>query len=305
MKLAKNHDKMIFVKRYFAESVVVHIMTLAVAPFFFSWELAAFAFACMAVFMYSIGIFHHMYHSHHTFKAKTWVLYLGSLLGTLALRGPTSSPIRYAAMHRAHHAYSDTPLDPHTPTKGIFFAYVLWFYNLHQGFMDKKSYYSYAPASSKNGFYRFLDTNVIPLQIIWALLVFIVAGLLGATDGQTFSAENDFAYMIYGTFVKSFLCYYIGNLVDVVNHVTGYRNYETNDQSRNTFWLGLIHGGGAIGWHNNHHAHPGYFMVKKNWWEHDVYFSIMKGLGLFGLVWDIKVLDETKQQKSELKGEAV
>lgn len=92
--------------------------------------------------------------------------------------------------------------------------------------------------------------------------------------------------------MKTILTFYLVNAVDVVNHTVGYRAYETTDQSTNSFIMAILHGGGAISWHNNHHAHMGYFTVKKNWWEFDLHHQLLRLLGLFGLVTDIKIHDE-------------
>ena len=83
------------------------------------------------------------------------------------------------------------------------------------------------------------------------------------------------------------------NAVDVINHTIGYRAYETKDHSTNSFIMAAVHLGGAISWHNNHHGHQHYFSVKKNWWEFDVHHQFLKFLSLFGLTWDVLVLDET------------
>ena len=42
--------------------------------------------------------------------------------------------------------------------------------------------------------------------------------------------------------------------INSVTHVWGYRNYETDEDSRNNLIVGLISNG--EGWHNNHHADP-------------------------------------------------
>ena len=65
-------------------------------------------------------------------------------------------------------------------------------------------------------------------------------------------------------------------------------------KSTNSFLMAGIHLGGAISWHNNHHAHQEYFTVKKNWWEFDIHHIFLRLLQRFGLVWDIKILDEAK-----------
>jgi stearoyl-CoA desaturase (delta-9 desaturase) len=51
----------------------------------------------------------------------------------------------------------------------------------------------------------------------------------------------------------------------------GYRNFETNDNSRNNVIFGYL--GWGQGWHNNHHHDPKSFDfgtgVSGKWWEFD------------------------------------
>jgi stearoyl-CoA desaturase (delta-9 desaturase) len=69
-------------------------------------------------------------------------------------------------------------------------------------------------------------------------------------------------------------------LVDIVSHKWGYRNFETNDNSRNNTWVNILMLGSGL--HNNHHANSSspYYGVKK--WEWDLpgqfikYFLIKK-----------------------------
>lgn len=52
-----------------------------------------------------------------------------------------------------------------------------------------------------------------------------------------------------------------------VNHASGYRNSDTPDHSRNTWWIALLSFGD--GWHNNHHAHPRSATHGHRWFELD------------------------------------
>jgi fatty-acid desaturase len=149
---------------------------------------------------------------------------------------------------------------------------------------------------ANDSWYLFLDRNVNFLQSLWGMLCFAVGGLVPWLLGTTpaFSFENAVRYSIYGVFVRALLTLYLMNAVDLINHTVGYRAYETRDDSTNSFLMAFVHLGGAVSWHNNHHAHQQYFKVKKNWWEFDVHHLFLQGLSRFGWVWDIIVLDETK-----------
>ena len=61
-----------------------------------------------------IEVFYHRYISHTSFKTYRLVEILGYTFGILAGRG---SPTEWAAVHRTHHKFADTDLDPHNPRK--------------------------------------------------------------------------------------------------------------------------------------------------------------------------------------------
>lgn len=296
MKLIEGHNRTVFSTKNWVQVVAVHGFALLVAPTLFTWKAFGFAFGMTMLFGYSLGIFHHMLLTHRSFKAAPWVESLGSLFGTLTWRGPFAGPVQYVAMHRVHHAYSDTELDPHTPTKGIFHALLGWFWRMPYGFTRPELYEVHAPDTASDPWHRFLDRNVNLVQLAWGALCFLGGGLVPVLLGAaSFDLENAARYMVFGVFVKTLLGFYLMNAVDVINHTSGYRAYETTDQSTNSFLMAAVHLGGAVSWHNNHHAHMGYFTVRRNWWEFDMHHQLLRLLGLFGLVKDIKVLDEVAQ----------
>jgi len=286
----KDHNRQTFVMANLLQVIVIHIFALAVAPFYFTWGAFAFAFFTTMLFGYSMGIFHHMYLTHRSFKCARWVENLGSLLGTLTWRGPFAPPIKYVAMHKIHHAHADTELDPHTPEKGFLFALLTWFWKMPYGFTKQELYKTYVPEMANDRFHLFLDTNHHWLQVAWGVLCFVGGGLLGGAPG--FDTENATRFLLFGVFVRAILSLYLINAVDLINHTVGYRSYDTKDNSTNSFVMAAVHLGGAISWHNNHHAHQHYFTVKRKWWEFDVHHVFLIFLSRFGLVSDILILDE-------------
>jgi stearoyl-CoA desaturase (delta-9 desaturase) len=73
--------------------------------------------------------------------------------------------------------------------------------------------------------------------------------------------------------------------VNSVTHLWGYRNYETDERSRNNVFVGLWSNG--EGWHNNHHADPRSAAHGHRWWEFDVTYLTIKALAILGLARDI------------------
>ena len=75
-------------------------------------------------------------------------------------------------------------------------------------------------------------------------------------------------------------------LVNSAAHMFGYRNFETRDESRNTWWVALFSFG--EGWHNNHHAHPTSARHGLAWYEIDLSWWTLNVLRFFGIVSNLK-----------------
>jgi stearoyl-CoA desaturase (delta-9 desaturase) len=65
-----------------------------------------------------------------------------------------------------------------------------------------------------------------------------------------------------------------GSFINTLTHLTGYRNWDTNDNSTNIPLLGILMWG--EGWHNNHHNDPQNESFKYKWWEFDIGHQFIK-----------------------------
>jgi len=77
-----------------------------------------------------------------------------------------------------------------------------------------------------------------------------------------------------------------------VTHLWGYRNYETDEDSRNNIIVGLIANG--EGWHNNHHADPRSARHGHRWWEIDNTYLTIRFLAWLGLASDVVALNRAR-----------
>jgi stearoyl-CoA desaturase (delta-9 desaturase) len=87
--------------------------------------------------------------------------------------------------------------------------------------------------------------------------------------------------------------------VNSASHIWGYRNYETRDESRNLWWVGLLAYG--EGWHNNHHAMPRLAQHGHKWWEIDMTYWFILGLKRLGLARNVIDLKSVEQKRSRAK----
>jgi fatty-acid desaturase len=91
--------------------------------------------------------------------------------------------------------------------------------------------------------------------------------------------------LLWGVFVRTVLVWHITWSVNSLSHFWGYRNYSTNDDSRNNAFVSLLTSG--EGWHNNHYADPGSANCSHHWWEFDGIYWVIRGFALLGLAFDI------------------
>jgi len=73
--------------------------------------------------------------------------------------------------------------------------------------------------------------------------------------------------------------------VNSITHLWGYRNYATDESSRNNLLVGYFSNG--EGWHNNHHADPRSAKFGHRWWEIDTTWLTIRLLVILGLARDV------------------
>ncbi len=255
--------------------IVIHLGALA-APFFFTWQ-GVLATLLLGWLTGGVGIclgYHRLltHGSFRTFRPVRWVI---ALLGGLAGQG---SPINWVAMHRRHHAFSDRDGDPHSPRHGAWWSHMLWFLpRLDRDYVDAL-YRRYAPDLMKERFMRFLDRTFL----VWYFVLGAGLFLLGYLVWDWYTGLS---LLFWGMFVRLVYVLHATWLVNSATHIWGYRNYETTDNSRNLWWVGLLTYG--EGWHNNHHAFQRCAQCGHRWWEIDVTYWTIWLMERFGLAWDV------------------
>ena len=95
------------------------------------------------------------------------------------------------------------------------------------------------------------------------------------------AAQFGWSLLIWGVFVRTVAVWHITWSVNSLAHVWGYRNYETDENSRNNWFVGLVSNG--EGWHNNHHADQRSAQHGHRWWEFDLTWSTIHLLEFLGL----------------------
>jgi stearoyl-CoA desaturase (delta-9 desaturase) len=209
-----------------------------------------------------ITIGYHRMLTHRSFDAHPAVRFFFLMLGSMAVEGPA---LDWASIHIKHHANSDDEDDPHSPLHGFFHAHVGWFM---VGFEAEPETY---------GKWLLKDRMVVFMTrtfFVWVALGFVIPYLLGGWTG-----------VLWGGLVRVFLTHHVTWSVNSVCHTFGRRMFETNDQSRNQWLVGLLAFG--EGWHNNHHAFPRSAFHGLRWWQFDLSAYVIRLLELTGLAWNV------------------
>lgn len=229
-----------------------------------------------------ITIGYHRLLSHRSFCCPKWVEYFWVFMGYLAFEG---SPIWWATIHRAHHRHVDTPLDPHSPREGL--------YNAHFGWLTAKTYAPHVnPAIQSKDLvsdplYRFLEQD----GVFWRAhtMGFVVALGFRALLWAFFGWQVALASLLAGLAVLQ-----IPLMLNVVCHIPklGYKNFRSEDDSVNVWWVGLLAMG--EGWHNNHHVFPGSARSGIKPLEFDFSWHVIRLMRKLG--WAYRVNDPTEAQ---------
>jgi stearoyl-CoA desaturase (delta-9 desaturase) len=192
----------------------------------------------------------HRYYTHKSFKLNSTVQWILTIFSVLAGRG---SPLGWVYIHRIHHATSDTEKDPHSPHYNTF------------KFIGFRPNYD----SNKKINYFIIKELLTPAHIkidkYYMLLVMSFIFILSVIS---------FDLVLYVWAIPVFATSISQTAFNYFCHITGYRNFNTSDQSTNNIYMWPFILGDA--WHNNHHGDSMNFNTKVKWWEFDPVASIIK-----------------------------
>jgi stearoyl-CoA desaturase (delta-9 desaturase) len=227
-----------------------------------------------------VTIGYHRMLTHKGFNAPEWLRGLLLILGCMAFVG--SRPDSWAATHLKHHAHSDEDHDPHSPLEGFWHAHFGWLFSLH----NYGEVHEYAPHLLEDKTVMFVSRY----SLLWGFLAFAIPFAIGGWTG-----------LLWGGFVRLFVTTHTTWSVNSICHTFGQRDYETTDESRNHWIVGLLAFG--EGWHNNHHAFPESAFHGLRWWQFDLSGILIRLAERLGLVSAVqRVPPETMEaQKIQLK----
>jgi stearoyl-CoA desaturase (delta-9 desaturase) len=217
--------------------------------------------------------FLHRYAAHRMFSmSKRWERIFYVL--TYVCQGSSFLvPRGYAILHRMHHAYSDTPKDPHSPHHQPNFFKMMWV--------------------TKNIYHGFAHNEVDPEpRFDGGIPAWPTIDKMGRSWIGRFSwviAYSAF-YLVFATHWWQFLLlpiHYVmgpihGAIVNWGGHKYGYSNFDNGDKSKNTLVFDFVTLGELF--QNNHHKFGMSPNFAARWFELDPTYQVMKVLAFLGII---------------------
>ena len=262
---------------------------LVIVPFFvLHWQ--------MSVFFQTF--FLHRYGAHRMVTmSKGWERFF--YLCTFVSQGSSFlSPRAYAILHRMHHAYSDTPQDPHSPMNYKDVATMM--------LATKKKYDAYAYHREEP------DARFAGGYPEWPLIDKISQSWFSRIG---FAAAYALVYIkfaagapwLYVLLPMHFIMGPIhGAIVNWCGHKYGYKNFDNGDQSKNTLAFDFLTAGELF--QNNHHKFGMAPNFAARWFEIDPAFQVMRALAAVGIInmdgaqrmrWPARATEETSAAAAE------
>ena len=276
---------------YLITIIVVHALgALAVLPWLFSWTgvvllvVGTYFFGCIG-----INLCYHRLLAHRSFACPFW---LEKFFVIVALCCFQDSPARWVAAHRIHHNHADDEPDPHSPLVSFFWSHVGWMLVDRHGLNKIGNYERYVRDMLRQPFYLNLERGFMPfvVYVAHALLFFAVGFGIGfwSADASRWMAGLQFglSVLVWGVFLRTVVVWHITWSVNSLTHMFGYRNYDTDEESRNNWFVAVLSSG--EGWHNNHHADPAAASNRRKWWEVDLIYGVIRALEIVGLATNVK-----------------
>jgi stearoyl-CoA desaturase (Delta-9 desaturase) len=218
----------------------------------------------------------HRYGAHRQFTMSPRVERIFHFLSWFVMGSSYLSPRAYAILHRMHHAYSDTERDPHSPVhEPNFFKMMNRTKDIYRGIRRG----TITPEARFEGGYpvwKLLDVtlNTMTTSVIWGTL-YSLGYLAYALSTHTY-------WVLALAPLHWFLGPIHGAIVNYCGHRVGYRNFASDDGSRNTLIFDVLTMGELF--QNNHHRYSQSPNFAARWFEVDPAYVFIRMFAAAGWI---------------------
>jgi len=223
---------------------------------------------------------YHRLYAHHAFKAHPAVQFVMLFFGAAAVQ---QSALKWSALHRQHHRFTDTEQDPYNITRGFFYAHMGWLLFWKQSFN-----YDCVQDLQKNRLVMHQHKHFQSWSVIAGLVLPI---LIGALYGSWLGG------LLFGVGARLTVVYQATFFINSAAHSFGKANYDPQVSAKDNWICALLTNG--EGYHNFHHRFSSDYRNGIKWYHWDPSKWLIWLLGRVGLTWDLQITppDRILQEK--------
>jgi stearoyl-CoA desaturase (delta-9 desaturase) len=229
------------------------------------WGYVAAALALTHVTIASVTIFLHRHQAHRGLTLHPAVSHFFRFWLWLTTGMVTRE---WVAIHRKHHARCETAEDPHSPQ-----VYGIW----RVLFAGVGLYRAEALKNETLEAYGRGTPDDWLERRVYSKHRYIGLGITLTADLLLFGWVGLVIFAVQMVWIP----FWAAGVINGVGHYWGYRNFETQDTSRNIVPIGILIGGEEF--HNNHHAYGSSAKLANKWWELDIGWVYIRTLELLKL----------------------
>lgn len=235
------------------------------------WGYVLVALAFTHITIASVTIFLHRHQAHRALSLHPVVSHFFRFWLWLTTGIITKE---WVSIHRKHHVKCETAEDPHSPQvhgiRNIFFKGAEFY---RKEAKKTETMVTYGNGTPDDWLERNLYTKHAMLGI----------GIMLVADVVMFGPIGITLWAVQMIWIPLFAA----GVINGIGHYWGYRNFVTEDASRNILPWGLLIGGEEL--HNNHHAFSASARLSSHWWEFDIGWAYIRTLATLRLAKVLKV----------------
>ncbi len=219
---------------------------------FSGWRRADLVLFAVYAFLTTLGVTagYHRFYSHRAFKANPVLQFLFLFFGAGAVQQPA---LKWAALHRQHHRYTDTARDPYNIKQGFFHAHMGWllFHKYAVDYEGVKDLEESALVRNQQKYFQ-----------VWAFTSGVAVPLLiGALYGSVIGG------FLFGVCLRLSVVYQSTFFINSVAHSFGTHKFDTQTSARDSWICAVLTNG--EGYHNFHHRFPSDYRNGYKWYHWD------------------------------------
>ncbi|KAL4263401.1 Acyl-CoA desaturase [Pleurotus pulmonarius] len=244
------------------------------------WQTALFSVFYYYVTGMGITAGYHRQWSHRSYTAALPLQYALAMAGAGACQGSIKW---WSRNHRAHHRYTDTPLDPYNATDGFYHSHIGWLLvkpRIKPGFADIQDL-------SKD--------EVVRWQLRWYLTLTLVMGFALPTAVPWLAWGDAQGGYVYAAVMRLVFVHHSTFCVNSLAHWLGAASFDDKHSPRDHLLTALVSIG--EGYHNFHHQFPADYRNAIHWYQYDPTKWFIAACEALGLAHQLRRFGENEVRK--------